>query len=96
MEKYAGNTMVEGSDDLSRLSNEDLKTRSRLRGSRGQPATQMKKRRRCASGMTTRSSGASAARAARVQIDPSSLSEMGFFSWAWFQSEIIFIFIGFY
>ena len=37
MEKYAGNTMVEGSDDLSRLSIEDLKTRGYLGGNRGQP-----------------------------------------------------------
>ena len=50
-------TMDEGSDDLSRLSIEETKTRSHLRGSRGQPAAQMKKRRRSSSGMTTRSSG---------------------------------------
>ena len=50
-------TMDEGSDDLSRLSIEESKTRSHLRGSRGQPAAQMKKKRRCAFGMKTRSSG---------------------------------------
>ena len=44
MEKYAGSTMDEGSDDLSRLSIDDLKTRSHLRGSRGQPAAQKKKK----------------------------------------------------
>ena len=57
MEKYVGNTMDEGSDDLSRLSIDDLKTWSHLRGSHGQPAAQMKKRRRRAPGLKTRSSG---------------------------------------
>ena len=47
-------TMDEGSDDLSRLSIEESKTRSHLRGSRGQPAAQMNKR---GSRLTTRSSG---------------------------------------
>ena len=38
-----GSTMDEGSDDLSRLSIEDLKPRSCIGGSRKQPAAQMKK-----------------------------------------------------
>ena len=52
-----GSTMDEGSDDLSRLSIEDLKPRSWTGGSRGQPAVPMKKRRKIGSGLTTRSSG---------------------------------------
>ena len=47
-------TMDEGSDDLSRLSIEESKTRSHLRGSRGQPAAQMKTN---SFGVKTRSSG---------------------------------------
>ena len=47
-------TMDEGSDDLSRLSIEETKTRSHLRGSRGQPAAQNKTR---SFGVKTRSSG---------------------------------------
>ena len=46
MEIYVGSTMDEGSDDLSRLSIDDLKTQSYLGGSYGQPACPIEEKKR--------------------------------------------------
>ena len=62
-----GGTMDEGSDDLSRLSIEDLKPRSWTGGSRGQPAAPMKKTRKWAPEWRPARAVALAARAAALK-----------------------------